>query len=92
MHSAGLKRVYIGVESGSRRVLDILNKPMNLDMALAEMRQMKAAGIDLGVIIMAGAGGRVACRPVGPLPSPARRRGPASSPVGTREAGRDSST
>ena len=58
MHSAGLKRVYIGVESGSRRVLDILNKPMNLDMALAEMRQMKAAGIDLGVIIMAGAGGR----------------------------------
>ena len=58
MHSAGLRRVYIGVESGSRRVLDILNKPMNLDTALAEMRQMKPAGIGLGIIIMAGAGGR----------------------------------
>ena len=58
MHSAGLHRVYIGVESGSRKVLEILNKPMDLDTALAEMRQMKAAGISLGVIIMSGAGGR----------------------------------
>ncbi len=58
MHSAGLERVYIGVESGNRNVLEILNKPMDLQIALNEMRQMKAAGISLGVIIMSGAGGR----------------------------------
>ncbi|MEM0156562.1 MAG: radical SAM protein [Thermoplasmataceae archaeon] len=59
MHSAGLERVYIGVESGSRKVLEILNKPMDLQTAMDEIRQMKAAGLSLGIIIMSGAGGRV---------------------------------
>lgn len=57
MHESGLTRIYIGIESGDVDVLKILNKPMNLETAMEEIYAMKSAGISLGIILMAGAGG-----------------------------------
>jgi radical SAM superfamily enzyme YgiQ (UPF0313 family) len=54
----GLKRVYFGVESGSESVLKLLNKPMNVNTALEFIKQFKKAGISVGLIFLAGAGGK----------------------------------
>ncbi len=53
----GLSRIYVGIESGNAEILRILNKPMDLDIARDEIEDMKNAGINVGVIVMSGAGG-----------------------------------
>jgi radical SAM superfamily enzyme YgiQ (UPF0313 family) len=53
----GLKRVYLGLESGDPEVLKILNKPMELNQAKEFVRQLKSAGLNVGIIILVGAGG-----------------------------------
>ncbi|MEM0135118.1 MAG: radical SAM protein [Thermoplasmatales archaeon] len=58
----GLKRLYIGIESGDERVLKLLNKPVDISVAKQEIEDIKRAGIELGVIVMSGAGGRVLAR------------------------------
>ncbi len=58
LRDRGLKRVYIGLESGSEKVLEILNKPGPPDMAVEYVNLFKDAGINVGVIILIGAGGR----------------------------------
>jgi radical SAM superfamily enzyme YgiQ (UPF0313 family) len=54
----GLKGVYFGLESGSPNVLKQFNKPIALDDAKLAIQLMKQAGLDIGVIILLGAGGK----------------------------------
>lgn len=53
----GLDRVYLGVESGSAAVLDVLRKPQTPPEVETAIERAKAAGIDVGAIVMAGVGG-----------------------------------
>jgi hypothetical protein len=56
--SRGLRRVYIGLESGHDRLLAFVRKPATRDQAVATVRALKAGGVSVGVIVMAGLGGR----------------------------------
>ncbi len=57
LHKRGLTRVYIGMESGSDRLLEFLNKPGRADQAVQAVRAMKSAGVAVGIIVLLGAGG-----------------------------------
>lgn len=52
-----LKRVYVGLESRSNKLLNFLQKPNNAEEALEVVRTIKEAGINVGVIVMIGIGG-----------------------------------
>ncbi|HEY8497706.1 MAG TPA: radical SAM protein [Limnochordales bacterium] len=54
----GLAGVYIGLESGSDRLLRWLEKPGQAADAVATVRALKEAGVAVGVILLVGAGGR----------------------------------
>lgn len=54
----GLRRVYVGLETGDPALLDFLGKPGDPDGAVALVRGLREAGIAAGVIVLAGAGGR----------------------------------
>lgn len=54
----GLRRVYVGLETGDPALLDWLGKPGDPDGAVALVRSLREAGIAAGVIVLAGAGGR----------------------------------
>lgn len=53
----GLRRVYIGLESGHDPLLAFVGKPATRDDAIATVRTIKAAGVNVGVIVMIGLGG-----------------------------------
>lgn len=53
----GLKRVYVGLESGDPGLLAWLDKPGSPDDAVALVNDLHAAGIAAGVIVLLGAGG-----------------------------------
>ncbi len=53
----GLRRVYIGLESGDADLLRFLGKPNSPDQAVQLVRHVKSGGVAVGVIILAGAGG-----------------------------------
>ncbi len=55
--SLGLKRVYIGMESGHEPLLRFLNKPGTPADVLHTVQAMKAGGVAVGVIVLVGAGG-----------------------------------
>jgi radical SAM superfamily enzyme YgiQ (UPF0313 family) len=57
LRQAGLRRVYIGLESGDDRLLKWLKKPATAEAAMGCVRQLKEAGIIVGVIVLLGAGG-----------------------------------
>ena len=53
----GLKRVYLGVESGNNNLMLFLNKKqLNKDI-IKLTRDLKTGGIDVGIIFLIGAGG-----------------------------------
>ena len=54
----GLKRVYIGLESGSARLLRFLRKPSSPTDVLQLVKVIKSSGISVGVIVLLGAGGK----------------------------------
>jgi hypothetical protein len=54
----GLKRVYIGMESGNADLLRFLHKPGKPEDVVAAAQAMKAGGVPVGVIILLGAGGQ----------------------------------
>lgn len=58
LRSLGLKRIYFGIESGDPGLLQFLNKPGSPEIMLAEAQKVKAAGLQLGLIFMIGAGGQ----------------------------------
>jgi hypothetical protein len=53
----GLRRVYIGLESGHDPLLELVRKPGHAADAIETVRAIKAAGINVGVIVMIGLGG-----------------------------------
>ncbi len=54
----GLERLYLGLESGSPRVLELLQKPSEPEGIQALADAIHDAGLQLGVIVLVGAGGR----------------------------------
>jgi hypothetical protein len=59
LREAGLRRVYIGMESGSKRLLRFLNKPGDNGRLIHLVDALKQSGIAVGMIILLGAGGSV---------------------------------
>lgn len=53
----GLRRVYVGLESGSDRVLAFVRKPARSEDAIQAVGTMKAAGLSVAVIVIVGIGG-----------------------------------
>jgi len=53
----GLRRVYIGMESGHTPLLVFLRKPSMPDDVRETVRAAKAAGVNVGMIVMLGIGG-----------------------------------
>lgn len=55
---SGLKRVYLGIETGNPELLDWLEKPGSPQLMQTEARKLKQAGLQLGLILMIGVGGQ----------------------------------
>jgi hypothetical protein len=53
----GLRRVYLGLESGCDDLLRFLKKPATAGEARELVQQLKAVGVHVGVIVMVGIGG-----------------------------------
>jgi hypothetical protein len=58
----GMKRIYIGMESGNTRLLEFLKKPGKPEDVLQAVRTIKEGGISVGVIALLGAGGHTYAR------------------------------
>ncbi len=58
LRERGLKRVYVGLESGNADLLQFLKKPGKPEDAVQAVRAMKAAGVPVGIIVLLGAGGK----------------------------------
>ncbi|MGQ9691896.1 MAG: radical SAM protein [Thermaceae bacterium] len=57
LRGLGLRRVYVGLETGSETLLRLLNKPGHPKEAIGLIRALKEAGLSVGVILLVGAGG-----------------------------------
>ncbi len=53
----GLRRVYVGLESGDAALLEMLGKPNTPDDVVSLVERVKKAGVAVGLVILAGAGG-----------------------------------
>jgi hypothetical protein len=58
LHELGLRRVYIGMETGSNALLRWLCKPATAEKIHRSVVALKEANIAVGVIVLLGAGGR----------------------------------
>lgn len=54
----GLRRVHVGLESGDPALLRWLQKPSSPESLRRHVAGMKAGGLEVGVIVLLGAGGR----------------------------------
>ncbi|HSK11294.1 MAG TPA: radical SAM protein, partial [Vicinamibacterales bacterium] len=54
----GLSRVYVGLESGHDPLLAFVKKPGTSSQAVDTVASLKAAGVQVGVIVMIGLGGQ----------------------------------
>ena len=54
----GLKRIYIGMESGNAPLLQFLHKPGRPEDVVNAVQAIKAGGIAVGIIVLLGAGGK----------------------------------
>ncbi|WP_245863439.1 hypothetical protein [Candidatus Viridilinea mediisalina] len=57
LRAAHVRRIYLGLESGNAEVFRLLNKPGSPAACIEAVRAIKAGGINVGIIILAGAGG-----------------------------------
>jgi len=57
LRARGLRRVYIGLESGHDALLALVRKPSTSQQAIDTVRAIKAGGVNVGVIVMVGLGG-----------------------------------
>lgn len=57
LREAGLKMVYVGIESGDDQVLQMINKSETSSSTIEGLLKAKEAGIKLSVIILEGVGG-----------------------------------
>lgn len=53
----GLRRIYIGLETGDAALFGLLNKPGSPAECIDAVQTIKAAGLQVGIIVLAGAGG-----------------------------------
>jgi hypothetical protein len=53
----GLRRVYVGLESGHDALLEFVNKPASAAQAVQTVRSIKESGVQVGAIVMLGLGG-----------------------------------
>lgn len=58
MRNAGLNRIHIGLESGSDRILEMVNKGATKDKQIIAGLRVKRVGIELSEYVMPGLGGR----------------------------------
>jgi radical SAM superfamily enzyme YgiQ (UPF0313 family) len=54
LESLGCWRVWIGSESGSQRILDAMQRRVDVDRVVAASRRLKRRGIEVGMFIMLG--------------------------------------
>ena len=54
----GFKRIYIGMESGNDELLQFIHKPGTIKDMVSAVRTIKAGGVSVGIIVLAGAGGQ----------------------------------
>lgn len=54
MKQAGCKSIHIGVESGSPRILELIDKRINVDDVINAVKMIKGAGIECRLFFMAG--------------------------------------
>lgn len=57
LKEAGYNEIYIGIETGYDKALDFINKNINLEESLDQLKKLKEAGIDYIAILMLGIGG-----------------------------------
>jgi len=60
MAGAGCRRLYVGVESGSQRVLDLVHKGLTLEQIRRAVARVKRAGIEVSAFFIVGAPGESA--------------------------------
>lgn len=58
LRARGLRRIYLGMESGDDELLKFLNKPQSAGDAVRLARTARDAGLAVGAIVMAGIGGK----------------------------------
>lgn len=58
LREAGLKLIYVGLESGDDEVLSMINKGETAATSIAGLQKAKAAGIKSSVMILSGLGGK----------------------------------
>jgi magnesium-protoporphyrin IX monomethyl ester (oxidative) cyclase len=54
MYQAGFRGAWVGVESGSQRILDQVGKGINLEQIRTFFRNTRSVGIDIGAVFMLG--------------------------------------
>jgi hypothetical protein len=57
LRALGLRRAYVGLESGDEALLRFLNKPNTARQAIEAVKAIRAGGVAVGVVIMLGIGG-----------------------------------
>lgn len=57
LRARGLRRIYLGLESGDNGLLEFLNKPQSAEEAIGLAHTARGAGMAVGIIVMAGIGG-----------------------------------
>jgi hypothetical protein len=62
LKAAGLTRIHSGFESGSDKVLALINKGVTADMEIVAGTRIKSAGIELSAYFMPGIGGKALSR------------------------------
>ncbi len=62
LNRQGMKRIYIGMESGSEELLRFLKKPGKPADVVQAVRAIKAGGLAVGIIVLLGAGGHFYAR------------------------------
>ncbi len=59
LKEAGLKLLYVGIESGDDQVLEMVNKGETGNSTLKNLQKLKEAGIKMSVMIINGLGGKL---------------------------------
>jgi len=59
LKKAGLKLLYIGIETGDDQLLEMINKGETADSTINSLKKIKDAGIKLSVMIINGLGGKL---------------------------------
>ncbi|MEM8532240.1 MAG: radical SAM protein [Chloroflexota bacterium] len=59
LREQGVKRIYVGLETGDPELFALLNKPGSPQTCIEAVHLIKQAGIAVGIILLAGVGGDV---------------------------------